>query len=898
MKSLSLIIIYLPLLLFLSCRHESAPFAPSQIKTYGKGIITGKVTLNGRPIDGAIITASFSTNSLYKEYAIKEDSKTTITGDYSIELIPGEYNVQFTCTQDRFYQQNIYINLNAGETVNQNIEMSQYQPNFHVVKTDGRIVSLKWDALSDINSLLTKYTLVCSMDSLNWQPTDTFYYSDYGYYLFEGSYPDERPRWFKLQTYIADTLYKTEFVNALPNSSPPTASIYIYNHGYAFRLEGTVPNPDSQPYKIAIVRKNLTTDQIIYDTLSGLPLRFESFLSKSTAHVVSAFKRLDADIGEGINFQYNVYVIDSLGNANKGLPEPLVCYSDRLVRTYDLSVNPPVGKITSINFTLPHDYEWDSIIVSPIRIILQRCSEGQTIWRNIDSVSIQPNLNFNDDVYDQSQDTGTFFYRALFTDAASHWATYKPIKYHKTNQSPIPYDFKLSNNGKSIEIKGIEISGNFPVVVFRKLVNDTAWTIVDTVSQNSLNSSPNAWICTDYPPRTGYYYYCAAYLDTYNGKIGLHSGEHSINFINQMPAPIITASNYGNYVKIYLISPVSGATYYNIYRSTSLSVDSLGIRIASSEFCSLYVDFPPVGKTYFYKGQALTADSQKSQTGVSNKVDFTGILEAPDIKINGPIDNIIGLSVVENNTVFTSKFARVPLGTSDTTWINQNADTLLKRGIYYYTAFLVDSNNVLGYPSVPVMFNFNGIPAPNKPKLSIDSISNRIVLNYSGFENTVEILRSVILTGPYISVAITSATYGWIDSNIQSNNYYSYKIIRITNGMQSDTSESSDIWFHYILHAPDSLIVTCSGDKDVNLRWTPVSGAISYNIYRSPRNNSYTFYLNTTVLTCVDTFALIYSSDLEEYESINQYYKVVAVDSQNIEGRARLKTKSSGCVLY
>lgn len=137
-----------------------------------------------------------------------------------------------------------------------------------------------------------------------------------------------------------------------------------------------------------------------------------------------------------------------------------------------------------------------------------------------------------------------------------------------------------------------------------------------------------------------------------------------------------------------------------------------------------------------------------------------------------------------------------------------------------------------------------------------------------------KVYRSLSSGGTYSMIASGIVGTSYADTSVSSGTTYHYKVVAANStfgdsrldGAPSDSDEPAE--------ATD--LDGTAGDAQNSLEWDAVTGAVSYNVYRST-GGSYVWWTNTTSLSYVDTFVTNGST---------YYYLVKAVSSSGTEGGA------------
>lgn len=153
--------------------------------------------------------------------------------------------------------------------------------------------------------------------------------------------------------------------------------------------------------------------------------------------------------------------------------------------------------------------------------------------------------------------------------------------------------------------------------------------------------------------------------------------------------------------------------------------------------------------------------------------------------------------------------------------------------------------------------------------LNATSLDSNVNLNWSAISGVTSynIKRSTTAGGPYTTIASGVTNTSYTDSNVTNGTTYYYVVTAVSPSDESPNSnEVSAVPTNM---APSNLTAT-AGDASVNLSWSAVNGATSYNIKRSTTSGgTYTTAANNiTGTTYTDTTAI---------DGTTYYYVVTAV---------------------
>jgi fibronectin type 3 domain-containing protein len=200
---------------------------------------------------------------------------------------------------------------------------------------------------------------------------------------------------------------------------------------------------------------------------------------------------------------------------------------------------------------------------------------------------------------------------------------------------------------------------------------------------------------------------------------------------------------------------------------------------------------------------------------------------------------------VYRSTSQTGAYTKV--GASTTT---SYVDTVAAAGTYYYKASAVNADGFESAPSTPTTVAVAGPPTPTN--VSASAADNKVTVSWTVVTEakSYNIYRSDSQTGTYTKVgAPTTASY--VDTVTRAGTYY-YKASAVSmGGLESALSTPTAIAAG---PAVPTNVSASAADAQVTVSWTEVTGASSYNVYRSDsQTGTYTKIGASTTTSYVDT---------------------------------------------
>jgi fibronectin type 3 domain-containing protein len=202
---------------------------------------------------------------------------------------------------------------------------------------------------------------------------------------------------------------------------------------------------------------------------------------------------------------------------------------------------------------------------------------------------------------------------------------------------------------------------------------------------------------------------------------------------------------------------------------------------------------------------------------------------------------------------------------------------------YYFSVKEVNGSGYNGPASTPVSANAGAaVSLPATPtgvsatavSSSVITISWNTVYGASGYN----IYRSTSSTSGYIKVNTTAITgTPYTNTGLTAVTTYYYKITAVNGGGESPQSTSANAATQAaLMQAPQNLSASNTDPGSIALTWSPVSGGVLYNIYRSDSAGG--------AYSVIDTISLTSFTDIGLNVSTTYYYQVSAVSSGGVEG--------------
>jgi fibronectin type 3 domain-containing protein len=198
-------------------------------------------------------------------------------------------------------------------------------------------------------------------------------------------------------------------------------------------------------------------------------------------------------------------------------------------------------------------------------------------------------------------------------------------------------------------------------------------------------------------------------------------------------------------------------------------------------------------------------------------------------------------------------------------------DTVTRGGTYYYKVGAVNADGWESAPSVPTTVVVAGPSAPTN--VTASAADNKVTVSWTAVTGagSYNVYRSDSQTGTYTKLG-TSTTASYVDTVAATGTYY-YKVSAVSaGGVESDYSTSTTV----TVAGPSTPtnVTAITADTQVTVSWTAVTGASSYNVYRSTsQTGTYTKIGAPTTASYVDTVTA----------TGTYYYKASAVSAGGFE---------------
>jgi fibronectin type 3 domain-containing protein len=352
---------------------------------------------------------------------------------------------------------------------------------------------------------------------------------------------------------------------------------------------------------------------------------------------------------------------------------------------------------------------------------------------------------------------------------------------------------------------------------------------------------------SDRPGPNGEYFYKVAAIGP-NGLESDLSSPMSMIFDGILEPPrSIYAQDRGLSVLVDW-DPVNWAGAYLLYRSDDGGATyAQAARIASTT--SEYTDTPPMAGTYYYKVAVETIDGALGPLSGASLVHYSASLLAPQ----GIGAQSMGLYIMVSwNTVTGATGYSIYRATEisgdyieveDMIQYSPFHDEPPVAGPYYYRVQAFDNNGHRSPMSFQAYVYFPARPiAPMNLSLIDQGYNVRLNWSVSSYYDSCQVFRADTFDGVYIPQFWVLGTSGY-DWPSAAGHFY-YKVQITYRGVTSEFSDYAHIYFTGRFSPPSNIYGFDAGSS-VQLGWTSVENAASYDVYRGTDPDS--MVLNQTV---------------------------------------------------
>jgi len=418
-------------------------------------------------------------------------------------------------------------------------------------------------------------------------------------------------------------------------------------------------------------------------------------------------------------------------------------------------------------------------------------------------------------------------------------------------------------SSSSITVSWSSVTGATGYYVFCSTSAYGTYTYVGTTSYTSYTN-------TGLSSGTTYYYKVSAY----NSAAGeSEKSPYAYAIIPGIPliiTPIIPPTDSSITLSW---SAVTGATGYNVYRSTSAyGTYSYVTSTSSTSYTNTGLSS---GTTYYFKVSAYNNSGESAQ---SQYYSATTILSVPLNLTAAPVSgssNSILLSwssvtgatgyAIYRNTSASGTYTSVT-STSSTSYTNTG---LSANTTYYYK---VSAYNGSVESAQSPYYSATTMPGAPSSVTATAASSSSITVSWLSVTGATgyKVYRSTSYNGLYDSVGTTTST-SFTNTGLSANTTYYYKVSAYnSSGASSQSSYDYATTPIAIPAVPSGVSATAASSSSITVSWSSVTGATGYKIYRSTiYNGTYDSVGTTTSSTSFTNTGL--SSNTTYYYKVSAY---------------------------
>ncbi len=339
------------------------------------------------------------------------------------------------------------------------------------------------------------------------------------------------------------------------------------------------------------------------------------------------------------------------------------------------------------------------------------------------------------------------------------------------------------------------------------------------------------------------------------------------------------------------------SSYYVVQRSVNAGNENDFATTNSTMYIDCQLSFSPLSLYYFYVVRSVWGSTPYILYSNESNVVSLSNTDGPTVTAypgnNQVVLNWTAVTNADSYNIYRATKSGWPqeytLIQGDLASMTYTDTNVSNANNYYYVVQAEFINNRVGIPSFEVSATPSSMPtSPSSLTIVQDSTTNYPNLRWtnSSYANFYNIYRSTSAGSGY-SLVGTSVTNSFTDGTIvNSGKYYYYVTCQWGNSQTSSTNVVS-----YAFGSP-TLTLGAVTSTSIAMSWTTVSGATSYNIYRSTNPNSgFTLIGNQTSTSFSNT-----TSSPGSYPASTgngYYYYIQAVFSGGTNGPSSNKISSS-----
>jgi|GEM_PF-476877 len=308
---------------------------------------------------------------------------------------------------------------------------------------------------------------------------------------------------------------------------------------------------------------------------------------------------------------------------------------------------------------------------------------------------------------------------------------------------------------------------------------------------------------------------------------------------------------------------VSGATTYNIYRSTTAGGEGT-TAFASNVTTASYTDNAvTTGTTYYYKVAAVNASgtsAQSSEVHAASTGSTGGGNNTPVVQIDAGSSTAV--SPFSADTAYSAGTAFTSAATINTSGVNHAAPAAVYQSVRWNNAFNYTIGGLTSGTSYVVRLHF--------VELSFTTAGAR--------KFNVAINGTTVLSA-FDVFALAGQNHALEEEfNATANGSGQIVIAFSTGGADNPDIAGIEIWTQPPLPSAPSGLSATAGNGQVGLTWSAGANASTYNVYRGTTANGESATPIATNLTATNY------TDLTVSNGTTYYYKVASANSAGVSG--------------
>jgi fibronectin type 3 domain-containing protein len=596
------------------------------------------------------------------------------------------------------------------------------------------------------------------------------------------------------------------------------------NNYYWFRADGptlTIDPGNNEIYVKWIANTYATSYQVWRSTIPGWPSNNYTLLDAS----FSGTNFYDANVINGTAYYYTVIAnyandedaVSTNSLEASGMPAPSLGNPSNLKITQDLTSKSP-----SLQWSAPASYN------------------GFNVYRATSAAGPFSFLNYTTatSFVDLLSSGGNYYYYIKST-----WGGYESIASNIVSYRYASTDLlKVTPTATSLDLTWNAVSGANSYKVWRGTKMGGPYTNIAS-SVSALIYSNTKTIPSASPAVSGVGYYYVIQPGFADGTVGQYSAEVSAMLTDSnVPSGLTVTWTTTGSINLAWSNVVGTSTTYSVYRSSAAGGTYTSIKNGSRD--NFYSDSTVNSNTtYYYKVSATVSGFNSSQ---SNYIAASAVM-APNSPGVSPGNSqvavtwigVIGASsynILRSND--NINFSTIQTGATGGSYTDSSVTNgsiyFYKIQVIYVLGNFLNSPASMGVtpgvtPLVPQGISVTGNPDSMSVNLSWGSVSG--ASNYNVYLSTTS-------GGPWgIPALMTSGTNGNVISSLTPDTVYYASVSAVNGELESD--KSAQVVF-IPSATPPAPAVEMGTSTTIKISWSAVSGAATYDLYRSTDADNFT----------------------------------------------------------